>query len=681
MQKCVSLKKVVYQSVLLLAVISLALAACGPAPTPTASTGDQPTQAPQAEATATKPMAQISKETEAPKPTTTPAEKYGERPAFVDMVAAGELEPVEERLPKNPYVAEGVDGVGVYGGELTWATRVGAGAAMVRMMEYEHLVRWDKEWTKLVPNVAESYEASEDATEFTFHLREGMKWSDGSLFTTEDIRFTVEEVMGNKEVMPSFPAWLVAGGEPVQVEVVDDYTITFKFAAPNGLFLMKMATTDGYWLTNTSKAFAQKFMPEYNPEAEKLAEEAGAASWQEMLTLIYGFDGRFNYPERPTLAPWVLTAPMRVPTSRLVAEPNPYYWKVDVEGNQLPYIDEFVAVQSDDYENLLLQTLNGEIRFAYAYINTDVNKPTLFENQEKGNYHLLNAVLADANTNAIAFNLTHEDPVKREVFNNKDFRIGLSYAINRQEIIDLIYMTQGVPAQVGPLPGTEYYNEQLFTQYVEYDVDKANEFLDVAYPEKDSEGYRLGPDGKRIQIIVACDNAGEARCDALQLISNYWKAVGVWMEPRMQDRTFFYDEKAANKHEANDYQAPGGLGIDVLLQPRFYFPYDGESNFAIPWANWGNGAEAVAEEPPAPAQRQIELYKMIKETGDAELQTEYMKEILQIAADEFYVFGISTPPMGYMVVANDLHGVMDNMPSSWAYPNPNPAEPYTWYVK
>jgi peptide/nickel transport system substrate-binding protein len=124
------------------------------------------------------------------------------------------------------------------------------------------------------------------------------------------------------------------------------------------------------------------------------------------------------------------------------------------------------------------------------------NKPVLFDNQKKGDYKLVPLTKGDSNTVAIHFNLTSKDPVKRSVFQQKDFRIALSYAINRQEVIDTIFVSQGKPAQPAPIEGTVYYNKQLATQYIEYDVKKANELLDNLGMKKGSDGFRMTPDGK-----------------------------------------------------------------------------------------------------------------------------------------------------------------------------------------
>jgi peptide/nickel transport system substrate-binding protein len=617
--------------------------------------------------------------TEAPKAAAAPA-KFHEDPALTELVKAGKLPPVDQRLPANPYVAQVIESIGQYGGDLRWAVRVNSSAAMMRVLEYDALVRWDKKWTTVLSNVAESYTVNDDATQFTFKLRKGLKWSDGSDFTAEDIRFYVEDIVSNKELTPAAPTWLVSGGKPVTVEMKDDYTIVFKFAVPNGLFIYNMATTNGYVFTNAPKKWIQRFMPASNPDAEAVVKAVGAANWQAAVQQI--FNARFNFPDRPVLTPWILSASLAVPTTRLVANRNPYYFKVDASGNQLPYIPKLTAVQSDDYQNLLLQAMNGDIDYAYEYLNTNQNKPILLQNKDKGKYSLQTELAVDANSNSVQLNLCHKDQQKREIYRNKDFRIGLSHAINRQEILDLVYISQGKPHQVAPLEDSEFYNKQLATQYLEYDVAKAKEYLDKVLPKKDAEGFRLMPDGKRLQCIIQIDNSNKDGTDSMQLVAKYWKEVGVQTEVRVQERNQWYAEKAANDHDVTVYIAPGGRGLSVLMEPRQYFPLYEESNFAIPWAYWWTGvSKELAEEPTEPAKKQIELWQKVVASAKHEDRITYMKQLLQIAADQFWVIGISTRPDRYTVKANSLHNVMDNMPDSWSYPNPAPQELYTWYFK
>src|SRR5690606_30933689 len=152
-------------------------------------------------------------------------------------------------------------------------------------------------------------------------------------------------------------------------------------------------------------------------------------------------------------------------------------FKVDPDGQQLPYLDRVVFTQFEDVEIFTLSVLNGEIDMQDRHINTLTNRALLFDGQEAGGYRFSDLSPDIMNTTTLMINMTHPDPVKREIFQNKDFRIGLSHAINRQEIIDLIYIGQGEPWQAAPRPEAQFYNEEFAKQYTEYDVAVANEYF------------------------------------------------------------------------------------------------------------------------------------------------------------------------------------------------------------
>jgi peptide/nickel transport system substrate-binding protein len=301
---------------------------------------------------------------------------------------------------------------------------------------------------------------------------------------------------------------------------------------------------------------------------------------------------------------------------------------------------------------------------------------------EAGGYHFFETPSSFMNTMIISLNLTHQDPVKREIFQNQDFRIGLSYAINREQIIDLVLYGQGIPYQSAPRPDTALYNEQLATQYLDYDVDLANDYLDRAgYSERDDDGYRLGPDGQRISFTM--DVITTYRYDwnlMVELVAQDWQRVGVEMQPNIIERAQLYERKAANQQDAVVWIGDGGLGS--TLEPRYYFPYSVESNYAEAWQYWYNNPEhELAEEPPMSVQDQMALYDQLKSTADVEEQNALMAEILQEAADAFYVIGISLPPSGYGVVQDHFYNVPDSMPDSWTYPNPGPTNPEQYFIE
>lgn len=607
------------------------------------------------------------------------AQPYQEAPALAEQVAAGELPTVEQRLPETPLVVPVVERIGEYGGDWQAALIEGLDNGwLIRTIAYEHLVRWNPEWTDVIPNVAESWEISDDATVYTFRLSQGMKWSDGEPFTADDITFWYNDVFMNEALTPS------RGDNPPVVEKVDDYTVTFTFAEPNGLFLQNVAHPYNGWMyTAYPRHYLEPFHITYNKEAEALATEAGFATWAEFFASKAGYDARFENSELPTLHPWVLTSGIGDQTVRLVAERNPYYWKVDAEGNQLPYLDRVVYTYVGDNEVAVLKALNGEIDMQDRRLTDLNNKAVFFDNMEAGDYRFFNTVPANMNDMVIAFNLNHKDPVKQEVFQNKDFRVGLSHAINRQEIIDLIFVGQGQPWQAAPRPESPFYHEQLASQYLAYDVGLANEHLDRAgYTERDAEGFRLGPDGKRISFTVDAVSSDTNQVDALELVQRYSREVGIDMQVRALEKTLFQTRREAQEYDANVVAGVGGLQ-DALLEPRWYLPYSDESNFALGWAAWLNpGAlpdNVVAQEPPPAAKEQMALYRQVIASSDPERQAELMKEVLDIAAEQFYAIGINLPQPDFGIVKNNFRNVPETMPGAWAYPNPAPTNPEQYF--
>jgi peptide/nickel transport system substrate-binding protein len=625
----------------------------------------------------------VVEETTQPTDASASSGPYGEAPDLAARVAAGELPPVDERLPVTPLVVPVVERIGVYGGDWNLALRGGNDNSWFkRTINYEHLVRWNPEWTEVIPNIAESFEASADATVFTFTLREGMKWSDGAPFTVDDIMFWYEDVFMHDEITPVKPAWLLDGeGNPPAVERLDDTSFSVTYPAPNGLFIQRLASSDGVDLTRFPRHYLEQFHQSYNPEGiDEMVAQEGLADWIQLLS-NKGQDPNavWRNPDLPSLHAWQILIPYSGDNTRVVAERNPYYWKVDPEGNQLPYINRTIFEIGEDVETLVLKALNGEIDMQDRHIGTPSNKAVFFDNMEAGNYRFFDTVPEGMNTMVIALNLTHKDPVKREMFGNKEFRIALSHAINRQEIIDVVYIGQGEPYQPSPRPESIHYDEEFAKQYTEYDPDLANQMLDALYPEKNSGGIRLDANGAPIAFSIEVASTFVSNIDALEMIRDYWLAVGVDMQVKVEDRSLLYTRKEANDHDAVVWAGDGGLG--EVLEPRWYFPYSGESNYAIPWAYWFRN-DPRGEEPPAYVQEQMDRYRRIIGTGDSAEQVALMGEILDIAKEQFYVMGLSLPPNGYGIVKNNFHNVPAVMPSAGLpYPNPAPTNPPQYFIE
>jgi len=594
-----------------------------------------------------------------------------------------DLPPVAERLPQNPMVVTPLESIGRYGG--LWRTGMvgGADAAWLeKIVGNDNLVRWTAEWDEIIPNVAESFEVSDDARSFTFTLRAGHRWSDGEPFTTEDIRFYAESIYRNPELT------LGLGINPWTVEIVDELTFTIVHENPEGLFLQNQASPNGTQWTRYPAHYLKQFHVDYNTEnLDQLIEENGAADWVELFQMKGG-----QVPGTPVNAQWTNAALPRLHAWKIDTEygegtqvtfsRNPYYFKVDPEGNQLPYIDE---VRFDIFQNnevLLLRATSGEIDFHARHINTNTNKPVLAENREAGNYDFFELTQSLMNTAVFSLNQTHKDEAKRAVFANHDFRLGLSHAINRQEIIDVIFIGQGEPWHLAPRVETPFYTESLAKLGTEFDIDRANELLDTVLPEKGGDGMRLLPTGETLVVVIeVTGDQDPAFVDCANMVATYWNAVGVSTQVNPVDRSLLYTRKETNDHDCVVWWGDGGLN-DAILDPRWYIPINTESNYGIPWAYWYTGSEAPnAEpvEPPAQVQEALAIYDELKNTGDPAAQQELMAQILAIAEEQFYAIGISLPAPGYGIRKNSVRNVPAVMFQAYLYPTPAPTNTTTYW--
>lgn len=607
---------------------------------------------------------------------------YSEAPMLAEMVTAGTLPPVEERLPQSPLVVEPMQ-MGQYGG--TWhrlMTGVGDDGNLERTVSYEPLVRWDTEFNQVIPNVAESWEVGADGREFTFHLRPGMKWSDGVPFTADDIQFWYDAVASNPDLNPGGMDFLVVGGEMATFDMIDDYTVKFTFTEPAGLFLAQLAQEWGAQIVYYARHYFEQYHPDYNPDVPAQAQAEGFDNW---VDYFYNHGGDHYNPSRwspgvPTLDPWMAENALQSDTTRLSLVRNPYYFKVDPEGRQYPYIDYMAFDVVPEVQNMVLRAANGEVDMQERHFTTLDNKAFLADNQTKGDYHFVTLNSTDSNTAVLQLNQTSKNPALREIFQNRDFRVALSYAINRQEMIDTLYFGTTTPAQPAPLPSDALYNATLATQYTEYDPDMANQMLDAAgYAEKNADGIRLAPDGSPISFVMVFSDFPDTAPQVMEFVQRYWRAVGIDMQPRQMPREAFDELVYANGHDAALWGGEGG--IHPIGRPHNYMPNDNNAWFASAWGIWSESpGDPNAEEPTNPAaMQQIELFDQIKQTADQDEQNALMTQILNLAAEQFWTIGISTPQPSYVLVRNNFMNVPDEMPLAWEWPTPAPANTFTFF--
>ncbi len=596
-----------------------------------------------------------------------------EAPALAAMVAAGELPPLEERLPVNPMVVPVTESIGQYGG--TWRSGLlgQADAPWVRRtMAYEPMMRWTPDLTTTIPNAAEAVAVSDDGTEFTFSLREGMKWSDGEALTADDVLFWYEHYLLNDELQPVKPLWMRPGGTVGTVEKIDDYTVKFSFAAPHGLFLRQLGSQYPY----EPEHYMAQFHADLNGQAvTDMVAEMGLSNW---VDLYNNKRNLLNGVDMPVIWAWTLTTPASSAT-QLVADRNPYYWKVDPAGNQLPYIDQLVYPIVENVEVQVLRALAGEVDMQDRHIATPGNKAAFFDGKEAGDYDFFTVEYAWETPVSIGLNLAHPDEALRSVFLEKDFRIALSIAMNRQEIIDILYVGDGEPRQPAPLAESPWYNEQLAYQYTEYDPAQANALLDNLGYAMGPDGVRLRPDGEKISFDVNVIAAFEPWAEIMELVSTYWADVGIEANVQVLERSLFYERKAAYEYDVAVWT--GADGIALVMDPRSYFPFSTESLFGVAWADYwrSEGSKGMAP-PPAGAEQQL-LYEELQVTVDPAEQDRIMNAILDIAAENFWVFGVTKYYKGYGIVKNNFKNVPETLWQWHVSAAPAQTNPEQYYIE
>ncbi|MGL4608407.1 MAG: ABC transporter substrate-binding protein [Trueperaceae bacterium] len=602
------------------------------------------------------------------------AQDYKESPYLADKG----LPPVVERLPVNPKVIAPFEGKTNYGGVLRFGF-LGKGpgwGGIGYLAGWEYLGFWtpDMSMSEVEPNVAESWEISDDGRSYTFKLREGMKWSDGAPFTADDIMFYIEDIVFNEELNGGSVRadWLpTTTGDQLQVEKLDDYTVKFTFVEPNSTFLYTVSTYSGRQLIFYPKHYLSQFHPKYNENVDELVAASGKATWTELFAEKASGPTEdnmnwLNFPaaERPTINPWIVKTPLGTGT-QIVLERNPYYWKVDDQGNQLPYIDEVIGISYEDAEARTLDMLNGELDFVKD--PGPANRPLYFEAVDLGSPIYVRTFQSDGgNTNSIHFNRNTKDAAKAEVFANKDFRIGMSHAINRPEIIEIVHNGQGTPAQPSPLEGSPLYNEQLTTQYTEYNVDLANEALDKVLPEKDAEGFRLGPDGNRFSFALTVpgeQSYATFYVQVAELLKEYWAAVGIDMQINNVPNDKFREVLETNDIEATLFTDGSQAGVLSVLEPTNLIPAQFHSHFGQGWYAW-RLEDPEREQVPMPddilaIRNQYDT--TVVQAASVEEQIEAMKAIVQIAADNFFVLGISR----FGELYNAYSARVGNIPETW----------------
>lgn len=597
-------------------------------------------------------------------------------------LSEGDLPSVEERLPEEPLVVVPYEEIGMYGGRFSGVS-VGPEAGNSEWLSVRHvnLVRFLDDLQTIVPNMAKSFAWNDDYTELTVTLRKGHKWSDGAPFTTEDIIFWWEDIMTNTDLFPAVPNYWVYGGEPMQVEAVDDVTVKFKFAAPAPAFTTLLATTFTHlW---APKHYLMDKMIEFNPNADEEAKAEGFDSWQARLVPLYfgEWEDTDHVLGIPHLEAWIKIE--ETPEHQLFA-PNPYYYKVDTAGQQLPYFDEIEEQYAAENEIFELKIINGEIQYKAQSLQIG-SLPLFQQNQDKGNYDIQMPVGA-GNGRTYVFNATHKDPVLAELFSDPRWNRAMSLALNRDEINQALCFGLCEPTQGVPVHRTvSFAKPEWFAKDIEYDPATANMLLDELGLEKGSDGLRLRADGEPLLInLLYAIQWGDPALH--ELAKEYWEAVGVRVELKEMSTEAYRAMAANNDHDVQVTNSGTESEAPLYSNPFRFFPPFGDAAleplFGAPWVEWHNNNGTQGIEPPddiKPLWEMTDKWKSSLPGSDDYINLG--QQLAQVQMDRGMIIGTITSSPVVTIVSRRLGNVPQLKINAFEYYRTYPYRTDQWYFK
>src|SRR5215467_11837920 len=617
---------------------------------------------------------------------------FKEAPQLAELVKAGKLPPVQERIGKDPLVVKPLREIGKYGG--TWRrgftgpfdTSNGHRAA-----QNDKLLYWDYTGTKIVPNIARAWEVSPDGKVTTLQLRRGMKWSDGAPFTADDFMFRFQDVYQNTELNPVPLTVMTINGKPISFEKVDQTTI--RLVAPEPYYALPIVLASVWGIGHHARFgrdglggfapthYLKQFHPKYASK-DDISKKLAELKFETWVTMFKNRNDACRNPDLPVVTPWKTVSPITTPT--WILERNPFSVWVDTDGNQLPYIDRIRMTLGEHLEVINLRAIAGEYDSQARHI--DIGKlPVLLENQQKGAYRVhLDPSDQGADVGLFCNQSFDKDAEIAKWLAAREFRIALSHGIDRTQINETFVLGLGQVASAAPGDRTPYFpGREYKTLHVGYDVKKANEMLDaLGLTKKDSEGYRLRADGGgRLRLALTTYLGFLPFTQIAEMIAEQWKRIGIRGEVQELERGLATARMFANEHQIyfeTQWGADNMYGHQPLL-----FPSQTENPLGPLYGTWYSSAGKQGKEPPARMRELMATYRRSFRVPDQE-RTRLDKAVWKIALDELWLIPVvsnSPASQGVRVIKNTMGNVPERLWNSAVSDNPHIAHTETWYFK
>jgi peptide/nickel transport system substrate-binding protein len=496
------------------------------------------------------------------------APTYKEAPALAKLVSAGSLPPVEKRLPDHPLVSNAPN-IGGYGGILTY----GAGQLDLPMnpyipVEFNMMGSWMGSTltavsllddTKLEPDLAESWAVSKDGLTITFNLRKGVKWSDGEPFTADDILFTYNDIILN----PQMTGWYVdtvkssctVNGKAVKMTKVNDYVFTVTMTKPDADFVARVFSPGAANMTILPRHEMIKVHPKY-------ASGATTNDWNTSR----------NPAKKPAvLAPWYPSATVG---NKVIWERNPYYWRVDRNGQQLPYIDTFVQWNWDSSSAAALAVISGDL--SGDFLGWMADQAEVLKAQEAARPYYVQVFNVLRPQATLIFNLDDADESLRMVFRNTKFKDALSLLFDRTTIAEKtgILFT---PLKSIIWPDTAKLSPTVAAKFVVKEDQKLGLKMldDMGIVDKNGDGWREFPPGtpkagQPFEFVLMAGIGDTARLKVAEEVKYQLDQLGIKVTLNPQPGETFAQRITEGDFDivAEWVMGPSGTTMESMLVPN-----------------------------------------------------------------------------------------------------------------
>lgn len=598
---------------------------------------------------------------------------YSDSPILADRVAEGLLPPVAERLPAEPLVQVPWSEIGAYGGTLRYSELNINADWYLRHINNVHLIQQPANpsfdlygviGAPTQPGVLDHFEMNEDGTVFTGRIREGLRWSDGVPVTTADIHYRIHDEYLNKEVHEVLPDWLNWGGIQTELEIVDDYTFRFVFGTPYGSFINNtLQAWHGRWARIITPAhYMKQFHVDYADwdRLHELMQQQGFEEREEWGRFyatpagMFGVDfigtpdsvGFTGVDMHPTLDPYVVIQDLG--NGDWLLERNPYFFMVDPEGQQLPYIDRLRRTYVSDQEMMNLNIISGSTDVQGFGLSVE-DYPLYARHQASMGYNLLALPAWQDHLIVYPISMNHEDPVIEELLRDPRFRQALSLALDREHMKESMFLGFGRPAQVAPRPGTPFYEDGMEEAFAEYDPDRARQLLDEAgMIDQNGDGWRQLPDGRNFVMPFDFFVITAASVPSAELAQRYWEDVGIRVDVRQVDIGYWFQMQAADQTVATTWWLAGS---------GFYHPGNWFWNIGRGWEAWMNSDGELGKEPPSVGKQLLNAKFRLEAAADDDTRMEAAREIWELQSEWLFIIGTVMAPLVPFVYSEDMANI------------------------